>query len=353
MPIYMKRGELVFKDGVVFEGVSFGKPISVAGEIVFTTGMVGYPESLTDPSYEGQILIFTYPLLGNYGVPDRAHWESKRIHVAGVIVSHYVDTPSHPTSTMTLGEWLRREGVPALEIKDTRALAQKIRGEGAMLGKILTGGKNIPFDDPNRRNLVNEVSIKRVTSEGRGTRTVALIDCGVKENIRRNLLARGARVLTVPWNYPIFKKDAPAFDAIVISNGPGDPMMARATIANVREALLQKVPMLGICLGNQILALAAGGTTYKLKFGHRGQNQPCRLIGTNRSYLTTQNHGFAVKRIPRGFRPWFVNANDGTNEGLIHERLPFMSTQFHPEASPGPLDTGWIFDYFLERIPHH
>ncbi len=346
----MKRGKLVFKDGIVFEGASFGKPISIAGEIVFTTGMVGYPESLTDPSYAGQILIFTYPLLGNYGVPDKTHWESKRVQVAGVVVSQYVDTPSHPTSMMTLGEWLRREGVPALEIKDTRALAEKLRGEGAMIGKILIDGKNVPFEDPNRRNLVNEVSIKTVLREGNGKRTIALVDCGAKENIRRNLLARGVRVTTVPWNYPIFKKGAPAFDAIVISNGPGDPMMARATIANVHEALLRKVPMLGICLGNQILALAAGGTTYKLKFGHRGQNQPCRLVGTNRSYLTTQNHGFAVKRIPRGFRPWFVNANDRTNEGLIHERLPFMSVQFHPEASPGPLDTGWIFDYFLEHV---
>lgn len=347
------RGKLVFKDGAVFDGMPFGAPISIAGEVVFTTGMVGYPESLTDPSYAGQILIFTYPLLGNYGVPRRAAWESGKIHAAGVIVSDYIDTPSHRTSIMGLGEWLRMERTPGLVVKDTRALAQKIRIEGTPLGKIVIG-KNVPFSDPNLRNLVDEVSIAApmgfVPPGRRGvkSKTVALIDCGAKANIRRELLSRGVRVLTVPWNYPILEKKYP-FDAIVISNGPGDPTMAAATIATARGALHKQIPIFGICLGNQILALAGGGSTYKLKFGHRGQNQPCRLLGTNRSFLTTQNHGFAVRRIPRGFRPWFVNANDGTNEGLIHEALPFMSVQFHPEAAPGPEDTRWIFDYFLAR----
>lgn len=347
------RGQLVFKDGTKFAGDTFGKDVSVSGELVFTTGMVGYPESLTDPSYAGQILIFTYPLLGSYGVPPREEWESYKIHAAGVVVSQYIDTPSHHSSTMALGKWLASQGVPALQIKDTRALAQKIRSQGSTLGKIVIG-RGVPFADPNKRNLVDEVSVKEPFVEGRGRRTVALIDCGAKNNIRRSLTARGVRVATVPWDYPIFGaragKELPPFDGIVISNGPGDPRMAGAAISNIRIAMKKKIPILGICLGNQVLALAAGGTTYKLKFGHRSQNQPARLVGTQRSYLTTQNHGFAVRKAPRGFREWFVNANDGTNEGLIHEKLPFMSVQFHPEADPGPLDTGWIFDHFLKHI---
>ncbi len=342
------RGTLIFKDGTAFEGMSFGNPSSIAGEVVFTTGMVGYPESLTDPSYEGQILVFTYPLLGNYGVPAPRRWESKKVHAAGVIVSHYINTPCHYTSTTTLGGWLTEQGVPALEVKDTRALAKKLRTEGATLGKIVIG-KNIPFEDPNKRNLVGDVSVKRPFSEGRGRKTIVLVDCGAKENIRRSLLARGVRLVTVPWNHP-FLEDGPAPNGVVISNGPGDPKVVRAAIENVKKVMRKKIPALGICLGNQLLALAAGGNTYKLKFGHRSQNQPCRLVGTDRSYLTTQNHGFAVGKIPAGFREWFVNGNDGTNEGLVHKTLPFMSVQFHPEATPGPNDTDWIFDHFLKHV---
>jgi carbamoyl-phosphate synthase small subunit len=339
------RGTLIFKDGTKFAGDSFGKERSIAGELVFTTGMVGYPESLTDPSFAGQILIFTYPLLGSYGVPPKKEWESYKIHAAGVIVSQYIDTPSHHSSVSTLGKWLASQGVPALEVKDTRALAQKLRAGGSTLGKIVIG-KSVPFADPNRRNLVDEVSIKRPFTEGRGKKHIVLIDCGAKENIRRSLLARGVRLTTIPWDHPLPK----SIDGIVISNGPGDPQMADATISTVRDAMKKKIPILGICLGNQILALAAGGSTYKLKFGHRSQNQPARLVGTQKSYLTTQNHGFAVGKVPKGFREWFVNGNDGTNEGLVHEKLPFMSVQFHPEATPGPLDTGWIFDHFLKHV---
>lgn len=343
------RGTLTFKDGTRFAGVSFGRKRSVAGELVFTTGMVGYPEALTDPSYAGQILIFTYPLLGNYGVPPRAEWESKKIHAAGVIVSQYIDTPSHHSSEMSLGKWLESQDIPALEVKDTRALAQKLRSGGASIGKIVIG-KNVPFADPNKRNLVDEVSIKKPFIEGKGKKTIVLIDCGAKENIRRSLLDRGVKLVTVPWNYPLFADKKIKSDGIVISNGPGDPRMADAAIATAREAMRRKMPILGICLGNQILALAAGGATYKMKFGHRSQNQPARLVGTQKSYLTTQNHGFAVGKVPKGFKEWFVNGNDGTNEGLIHMKLPFMSVQFHPEANPGPLDTGWIFDHFLRRV---
>lgn len=339
------RGQLVFKDGTKFAGNSFGKAKSIAGEVVFATGMVGYPEALTDPSFAGQILIFTYPLLGSYGVPPKVEWESYKIHAAGVIVSQYIDTPSHHSSVMSFGKWLTSQDIPALEVKDTRALAQKIRMSGAALGKIVIG-RDVKFENPNKRNLVDEVSIKKPSIEGRGKKNIVLIDCGAKENIRRSLIDRGVRLTTIPWDHPLPSN----VDGIVISNGPGDPQMADVTVNTVREAMRKKIPILGICLGNQILALAAGGSTYKLKFGHRSQNQPARLVGTQKSYLTTQNHGFAVGKVPKGFREWFVNGNDGTNEGLVHEKLPFMSVQFHPEATPGPLDTGWIFDHFLKHV---
>lgn len=350
------RGKLILKDGSTFEGESFGYEQPRSGELVFSTGMVGYPESLTDPSYEGQILICTYPIIGSYGVPDKKYWESDRIHVSGLIVSQYIDTPSHFQSKITLDEWLRKEKVPGLVIPDTRLLTQKLRDGGAQLAKIVFQ-KDIQFYDSNKKNLVNKVSIKKPVIEdgirGRGgsrpARTVVLIDCGAKRNIIRSLLNRGVRVITIPWNQDIFSLKE-QINGVLISNGPGDPKMADATIETVKKVISRKIPLLGICLGNQILALAAGGDTYKMKFGHRGQNQPCIMVGTKRCYLTTQNHGFAIGKIPKGFRPWFINANDNTNEGIIHEKLPFMSVQFHPEACPGPTDTEWVFDEFLGRL---
>lgn len=342
------EGKLIFKDKTSLTGRSFGYPRSVAGEVVFSTGMVGYPESLTDPSYLGQILIFTYPLIGNYGVPEKYLWESDGIKVKGLIVSNYIDTPSHVQSKMTLSKWLIEEKIPALEVKDTRFLAQKIRSQGVLLGKIQIGEK-IDFYDPNKENLVASASVKTITTQGTGNKTVLLIDCGAKRNITRCLLTRGVKLITIPWNYdPLYSHIS--FNGIVISNGPGDPKMVKETIKNVQKALVKKIPILGICFGNQILALAAGGDTYKLKFGHRSQNQPCILEDSRRCYITTQNHGYAVGKIPKGFKQWFVNANDGTNEGIIHERYPFMSVQFHPEANPGPTDTDWIFDQFLRRL---
>jgi len=347
-----KTSGLILKDGTVFEGTSFGAEKSVAGEVVFATGMVGYPEALTDPSFRGQILVLTYPLVGNYGVPKKEFWESEKIQVSGLVVCNYIDTPSHHAARMTLQEWLKSEGIPALQIKDTRALTQKLRDEGVSLGKIIMGGKNISFEDPNLRNLVAEVSTKKILSFGGGSRTVVLIDCGTKQNIIRRLAARNLKVVVVPWNTDVLKLEFP-FSAVVISNGPGDPRKARTTINNARKIIAKKIPTLGICLGNQILALALGGTTYKLKFGHRSQNQPVVEQGTNKCYLTTQNHGFAVRKIPQGFKEWFYNANDHTNEGIIHESLPAMSVQFHPEAEPGPTDTDWIFDYFLKQAGIH
>ena len=346
----LKHGVLLLEDGTIFEGTSFGYIRETAGEVVFSTGMVGYPEALTDASFAGQILAMTYPIIGNYGVPDQSLWEDDKIHVSGLIVSNYIDLPSHAQSTMNLGTWLQREKVPALEIKDTRLLTQYIRTHGTMLGKIVfdTG---IPFYDPNTDNLVSQVSTKQPLQEGSGDTTIALIDCGAKRNIVRSLLARNVRVITVPWDYDLFSPaNSFAFDGIVVSNGPGNPKMVKKTIQTIQTALERKIPTLGICLGHQLLALAAGGDTYKLKFGHRSQNQPCLLHDTKRCYITTQNHGFAVGVLPPAFDPWFINANDGSNEGMQHRQYPFLSVQFHPEAAPGPMDTEWIFDYFLERV---
>ena len=350
-------GKFILEDGSTFTGAGFGYLKSVAGEAVFSTGMTGYPESFTDPSYAGQILISTYPLIGNYGVPDKKYWESSKIQITGLIVSNYIDTPSHFQSKMTLSKWLQKENIPALEITDTRLITQKIRTEGVMLGKIVFDSKangDIPFYDPNTENLVAKVSTKKVVEDNpEGKKTVLLIDCGSKENIKRCLLKRGLRVITAPWNFDPFtslRASPLQFDALVVSNGPGNPKMATKTIETIKKSLDQKIPTLGICLGHQLLALAAGGDTYKLKFGHRSQNQPCMLEESTRCYITTQNHGFAVGKIPPGFVPWFTNANDGSNEGIIHKKLPFMSVQFHPEATPGPTDAEWIFDYFLKRI---
>ena len=346
----LTRGELILEDGTRFEGTSFGAVSPIAGEVVLCTGMVGYPEAITDASYTGQILSMTYPIFGNYGVPEATHWEDDHIHISGLIVSNYIETPSHVQSTMNLGTWLRREGIPALEIKDTRRLTQHIRTHGTMLGKIIFD-TDVPFYNPYLDNLVERVSTREVEIQGEGDTTIVLVDCGAKRNIARSLLARGVRVITVPWDYDLFSPERPFdFDGILVSNGPGDPTMARETIATLRSAMELRVPTMGVCLGHQLLALAAGGETYKLKFGHRSQNQPCLLHESKRCYITTQNHGFAVGTVPQGFEPWFINANDGSNEGLRHPELPFFSVQFHPESTPGPMDTDWLFDYFLERV---
>jgi carbamoyl-phosphate synthase small subunit len=343
-------GSLILEDGTRFEGMSFGYEDARAGEVVFCTGMVGYPEALTDASFAGQILAMTYPIMGNYGVPDASMWEDDRIHVAGLLVSHYVNTPSHAQSIMTLEDWLKREKIPALEIKDTRLLTQHLRKYGSMLGKIIFD-HDTDFIDPNQLHLVEEVSVKEAQIAGNGDTTIALIDCGAKRNIVRSLLARNVRVVTVPWDYDLFSPDCTFdFDGILISNGPGNPKLAEKTIQTISIALERKIPTMGICMGHQLLALAAGGDTYKLKFGHRSQNQPCLMSGTKRCYITTQNHGFAVGKLPSDFEPWFINANDGSNEGMRHTQLPFFSVQFHPEAAPGPMDTEWLFDYFLEKV---
>ena len=344
----MSGAKLVLEDGLNFEAESFGENKASAGEVVFSTGMVGYPEALTDPSYKGQILVLTYPIIGSYGVPDRKYWESNHLQLSGLIVSQYIDTPNHFQSVRTLSEWFKEEKIPLIQIKDTRLLTKIIRTKGSMLGKILFD-KEIEFYDPNKVNLIEQVSIKTPEEEGTGKKKVVLIDCGAKRNIVRSLIKRNVSVLVVPWDFDPFEKKI-KFDGLAISNGPGDPKMAEKTIDIIRKAIRKDLPILGVCLGNQLLCLATGGDTYKLKFGHRSQNQPCTLKNSKRCFITTQNHGFAVGKIPKGFNEWFTNANDGTNEGIIHERKPIMSVQFHPEATPGPTDTQWIFDYFLKFL---
>ncbi len=358
------KATLILSDGSKFEGTAFGYKRSTAAEVVFTTGMVGYDLSLTDPSYAGQILTFTYPLIGNWGIPKKEHLESEKIHAKGVVISDLSINPNHHAQVQTLNTWLIKEKIPAIVGIDTRALTQKLREKGVMLGKIIIDSNNVPFFDPNLTNLVAQVSIKElkvwqpVIDNQQPAIKIGLLNCGAKRNIIRCLTARGVTVYELPWDYDPFKNKLP-IDGLVISNGPGDPKMATKSIAIIKKALERKMPTFGICLGNQLLALAAGGDTYKLKFGHRAQNQPTIEVGNlpagrqaNKCYITSQNHGFTVneKKMPTGFKRWFYNANDNTNEGIKHDKLPFYSVQFHPEAAPGPTDTEFLFDYFLNIV---
>jgi carbamoyl-phosphate synthase small subunit len=361
----MPRGRLILADGSTIAGEQFGAPVSRAGEVVFNTGMVGYPEAMTDPSYHGQILVLTYPLVGNYGVPVNGHssrpgeptgelqkLESDRIQISGLIVSTVAREYSHWAALDSLDSWLKRKGVPALCDVDTRALTKKLRIQGCMLGKLLCEDEDISWDDPNRRNLAAEVSVGHPQwYPMQGGRKVILVDLGCKESILRCLLNRGLDVLRVPWDFDWSQEEA---HGIVLSNGPGDPKMCSETISVIRRGFRRNVPILGICLGHQLLALAAGADTSKMKYGHRGQNQPCVEVGTRRCFITSQNHGFAVndQTLPPGWKPWFFNANDGTNEGMRHQSLPILSVQFHPEASPGPVDTGFVFNEFVNLLNH-
>ncbi|MDO8576634.1 MAG: glutamine-hydrolyzing carbamoyl-phosphate synthase small subunit [bacterium] len=350
--------KLYLKDGTVFEGKSFGAPVDVGGEVVFNTGMTGYVESLSDPSYAGQIVVLTYPLVGNYGVPDKKTWESKKMQIAGLVVSEYSENYSHHDGKQSLAEWLKASGVPAITGVDTRALTKKLREHGVMLGQLTNGKPAKKFADPNEENLVARVSIKKKKVYGNGPVKIIAVDCGMKENIVRSLARKETTVIRVPWDYDFTKDD---YDALFISNGPGDPTRCGITIKHIKTAMTADKPILGICLGNQLLALAAGAKTYKLKYGHRGHNQPCvDLIGRpssakatkGRCYITSQNHGFAVdgKTLPGGWEEWFVNANDASNEGIRHKSKPWRSVQFHPEACPGPTDTAWIFDRFIQDL---
>ena len=348
--------KLTLEDGTVYRGKSFGKLKASAGEVVFNTAMTGYPESLTDPSYRGQILCLTYPLVGNYGAPGteseddlyKFH-ESSSIHISGLIVSDYSFEYSHWNATESLHEWLVANEIPGIFGIDTRALTKRLREKGSMLGKIEPEGTETELYDPNRVNLVAEVSISEPKEYGNGKHRIVLIDCGVKYNIIRNLLKRDTTIIRVPWDYDYNQLE---FDGLFISNGPGDPKMCKETIDNIAGSLENDKPIFGICLGNQLIALASGADTYKLKYGHRSHNQPVLQVGTDRAYITSQNHGFAVDNNSLGnyWEPLFINVNDETNEGMKHKSKPFFSTQFHPEASGGPTDTDFLFDEFIEKI---
>ena len=362
---HLSDAELLLQDGSRFPGEHFGARRSVAGEVVFNTGMVGYPEAMTDPSYRGQILVLTYPLIGNYGVPVNGEpkdlkngsdisefFESDKVQISGLVVSTLCRDYSHWSALDSLAAWMQRQDIPGLSGVDTRSLTKKLRTQGTMLGKLLSDDQEVGWEDPNERNLVAEVSLEKPRFyAGSGEGKVVLVDFGCKNNILRCLRARKLNVLRVPWNYDW---SVEAVDGVVLSNGPGDPKVCSEALAVIRRGLEREIPILGVCLGHQLLALGAGADTFKLKYGHRGQNQPCLEVGSKRCYITSQNHGFAVdeQSLPAGWRPWFFNANDGTNEGMRHTKRPIFSVQFHPEATPGPVETEFIFDQFVSALNH-
>jgi carbamoyl-phosphate synthase small subunit len=343
--------QLTLKTGEVFLGQAPATQGSIYfGEVVFNTGMVGYVESLTDPSYAGQILVFTYPLIGNYGVSNPTTWESNKIHVKGVIMSELAPFYSNHSAEKSLKDWLTELKIPYLIGVDTRALTKRIRTQGVIPGAIAFA--NVypkAFEDFSSTHWVKEVSIKEPREYGSGEKLIIAVDCGMKENIIRSLLNFPVRVKRVPYDYDFTGEN---FDGVFISNGPGDPIHCQETIQILRKALTMKKPTFGICLGTQLMALAVGANTYKLSFGHRAQNQPCLDVVTGRCYLTSQNHSYAVDEntLPRDWHVSFRNLNDGSVEGIEHNELPFFAVQFHPEAAPGPMDVQWLFQKFYDAV---
>lgn len=377
---------LILSDGAVFRGRSFGYEKPVAGEVVFNTAMTGYPESLTDPSYAGQLMTLTYPLVGNYGVPPFSiegnglptFMESERIHAEAIIVSDYSENYSHWNAVESLADWLKREHVPGITGIDTRELTKVLREHGVMMGRIVfddaMDNGEWRMDNYGEVNYVDRVSCKDIIVYAGGEsktfpvstpmeelnsqlsifhsqlKKVVLVDCGVKTNILRCLLKRGVEVIRVPWDYDF---NGLEFDGLFISNGPGDPDTCDAAVQNIRRAMQnEKLPIFGICMGNQLLSKAGGAKIYKLKYGHRSHNQPVRMVGTDRCFITSQNHGYAVDNNTLGvdWEPLFVNMNDGSNEGIRHKRNPWFSAQFHPEAASGPTDTEFLFDEFVKLL---
>lgn len=383
----MRNVTLILDDGSRFHGKSFGYEKPVAGEVVFNTAMTGYPESLTDPSYAGQLMTLTYPLVGNYGVPPftfeadglPTFMESERIHAEAIIVSDYSENFCHWNAVESLGDWLKREQVPGITGIDTRELTKVLREHGVMMGRIVfddeAEAESVNPECYGEINYVDKVSCKDIifyngTESHRFSadtsiaqlnsqlsalhsplkKLVLLVDCGVKSNIIRCLLKRGVEVVRVPWDYDY---NGLAFDGLFISNGPGDPDTCDAAVQNIRKAMAnEKLPIFGICMGNQLLGKAAGAKVYKLKYGHRSHNQPVRMVGTERCFITSQNHGYAVDNstLSADWEPLFINMNDGSNEGIRHKRNPWFSAQFHPEAASGPTDTEFLFDEFVKRL---
>ena len=357
----MKNVTLVLEDGTKFHGKSFGYDQPLAGEVVFNTAMMGYPESLTDPSYAGQLMTLTYPLVGNYGVPPftleqngmATFMESDKIYASAIIVADYSEKYSHWNAVESLADWLKREHVPGITGIDTRQLTKVLREHGVMMGKIIFDDEpdNIPTAEYEGVNWVDRVSCKDIIryNEGAGKKVV-LVDCGVKNNIIRCLVNRGVEVIRVPWNYDYTSME---FDGLFLGNGPGDPDMCEDAVKVIRKQMsMSRKPICGICMGNQLLAKAGGATIYKLKYGHRSHNQPVREVGTNRCYVTSQNHGYAVdaKTLGSEWRELFVNMNDGSNEGVAHKENPWFTSQFHPEACSGPIDTEFMFDRFIQTL---
>ena len=357
----MRNVTLVLQDGTRFHGKSFGYDAPVAGEVVFNTAMMGYPESLTDPSYAGQLVTLTFPLVGNYGVPPftfgpeglPTFMESDHIHASAIIVSDYSEQYSHWNANESLAEWLKREQVPGITGIDTRELTKVLREHGVMMGQIIFDDEpeNIPQAQYEGVNFVDRVSCKEIIryNEGAGKRVV-LVDCGVKANIIRNLIERGLEVVRVPWNYDYTGME---FDGLFLGNGPGDPDLCQDAVNILRQQMSKsRKPICGICMGNQLMAKAGGANIYKLKYGHRSHNQPVRMVGTDKCYITSQNHGYAVdaSTLDKDWSELFVNMNDGSNEGVRHNTNPWFTSQFHPEACSGPVDTLFMFDLFVEKL---
>ena len=356
-----RSATLVLDNGMCFKGKSFGYEKPVSGEVVFNTAMSGYPESLTDPSYAGQLMVLTYPLIGNYGVPPftiennglATFMESTRIHAEALIVCEYSTEYSHWNAVESLSEWLKREEIVGITGIDTRELTKVLRESGVMTGRIIIAGcaEEVAEENYGEINFVGKVSCKEVIRYNAGAgKKVVLVDCGVKHNIIRCLLKRGVEVIRVPWDYDYTSMD---YDGLFISNGPGNPDNCDAAVQILRKAMAQSdKPIFGICMGNQLLAKAAGASVYKLKYGHRSHNQPVRKVGTQKCFITSQNHGYAVDNntLPQDWEPLFINMNDGSNEGIRHKSKPWFSAQFHPEAASGPLDTDFLFDEFVELL---
>ncbi|AWU43188.1 carbamoyl-phosphate synthase (glutamine-hydrolyzing) small subunit [Blattabacterium punctulatus] len=353
-----KKAMLILEDGTKYEAYHFGAPVSSSGEVVFNTAMTGYTESMTDPSYKGQILTYTYPLIGNYGIPSPSYkesihefYESDKVQVSGLIISYYSNRPYHWNMYTTLSDWLKENKIPGLYGIDTRFIAKKLINKGgSMLGKILImEQENIPFYDPNKENLSKKVSTSKKIIYGNGKYKILLVDFGLKNNILRCLLRRNCTIIRVPWDYDFTKEE---YDGLVLSNGPGNPNIYEKPISYIRLAMKKERPIFGICLGNQLLGIAAGGYTYKLKYAHRGHNQPVVFIETGQNFITSQNHGYVLDttNISREWKIFFKNLNDNTCEGIIHDFKPFFSVQFHPEASSGPTDTEFLFDFFINLI---
>lgn len=346
----MIPSKLVLESGEVFPGFSPEWQEKVFfGEVVFSTGMTGYVESLTDPSFSGQILTFTFPLIGNYGVPSSDTWESEKVQASGVVAGWINRTPSHWDSEKSFLGWLEEQKVPLICGVDTRALTKLLRKKGVALGAICSNKAPRKFVDPNEEHLVKKVCIPSKELYGTGKKKIIAIDCGMKENILRSLLKFDVKILRVPFDYDYSKED---YDGLFLSNGPGNPVVCKETIAILRKNIDRKKPIMGICLGAQLLALAIGGKTYKLKYGHRGQNHPCMDLEKKRAILTSQNHGYAIdeKSLPKDWKVFFRSLNDGSVEGIMHKKLPYFAVQFHPESHPGPTDAFYLFEKFAGAL---